>query len=152
MEFTPLWKNPNYPELCKPQGFSSWRQQGVWYFHQLYSGSTLKAYDQLCVEFLLKHKQFYQYLQLRHAVQMQAQTFPLAISSSLLLLEIWQATARRGVISRAYSVLLASIQDHTLLKNRAHWVTDIGAIDGDQWDMAQPYPRGAPSCVCVICT
>lgn len=51
MEFTPLWNNPNYPELYKLQEFSSWRQQG--FFHQLYTGSALKAYDQLCAELSL---------------------------------------------------------------------------------------------------
>lgn len=29
-----------------------------------------------------------------------------------------------------------SIQDDTSLKCRAHWVTDIGDVDGDQWDKA----------------
>lgn len=50
--------------------------------------------------------------------------------------EIMYATTRKGLISRAYSFLLCSVQDHTLLKSRARWVTDIGAIDGDQWNMA----------------
>lgn len=33
-------------------------------------------------------------------------------------------------------ILLSSIQDHALLKCRAHWVADNGEIDGGQWDMA----------------
>lgn len=71
MKFTPLWNNFNYPELDKLQGFSFWRQQGIWFFNQLYSGSTLKAYNynKACEEFSLTHKQFHQYLQLRHALQ-----------------------------------------------------------------------------------
>lgn len=60
--FTPLWNNPKYPELNKLQGFSTWRQKGVWFFPQIYIGTILKLYAQLCAEFLLPPKGFYQYL------------------------------------------------------------------------------------------
>lgn len=136
IDFTLLWNNPNDPELCKLQGFYSWRQHGIWFFCQLYNGNTLKAFDHLCAAFSLQNKPFYQYYQLRHAIQMQTQPQSLVMSSSSLLWEILYATTRKGLISRAYSVLLSSIQDCTLLKSIACWVTDIGAIDGEQCDMA----------------
>lgn len=88
------------------------------------------------MEFMLPSKGFYQYLQLRHALQAQQQMHSLAVSSSSLLMEVLWADARKGLISKVYSKLLSSVQDHTSLKCKTWWVEDIGDIDWDQWDMA----------------
>lgn len=62
LEFTPLWNNPKYPELNMLQGFSTWRQKGIWFFPEIYTGNVFKYYAWLCAEFSLPSKCFYQYL------------------------------------------------------------------------------------------
>lgn len=135
--FTPLWNNPRYPGLNKLEGFALWKRKGIWFFPQIYTGTVLKSFAQLCAEFTLPTRCFYQYLQLRHALQAQGQTISLTTASSPLLMELLQAKARNGQISKVYSVLLSSIQDHVSLKCRTKWMNDIIEIDGDQWHWNQ---------------
>lgn len=136
LPFTPLWNNPRYPELQELQGFSPWRERGICFFPQIYEGTVLKTYEQLCKAFQLAPRGFYKYLQLRHALWTQQQTHSLAVSSSPLLMDVLRAENLKGLISRIYAELLSSVQDHTSLKCKSKWVEDIGDIDGDQWDMA----------------
>lgn len=136
LPFTPIWHNKRYPEVQELQGFTPWKERGIWFFAQLYEGEVLKTYEQLCREFQLNPRSFYQYLQLRHALQAQQTTHPLTVSTSSLLREVLVADTRKGLTSKIYRELLSSVQDHASLKCRNKWVEDIGGIDENQWEMA----------------
>ena len=64
LPFTPIWNNPRYVELQDLEGFNSWKKRGIWFYSQLYEGEVLKTYEQLCREYQLAPRGFYQYLQL----------------------------------------------------------------------------------------
>lgn len=42
---------------------------------------------------------------------------------------------KKGMISRSYNILLNAIQDSSKLPCRHGWEKDIGAIDGETWDL-----------------
>lgn len=65
----PVWDNQILPELAKLQGFDSWKKVGIMHLHQLYDKDVLLPFATLVGRFNLSQKMFYQYLQLRHALQ-----------------------------------------------------------------------------------
>ena len=126
LPFTPIWNNPRYVELQDFSGFTTWKKKGIWFFSQLYEDGVLKTYEQLCREYQLAPRGFYQYLQLRHALQKQQQTRSLVVTSpSPLTTAVLQAEARRGLI-KIYEGLLTI---HASLRSPRKWVEDIVDVD-----------------------
>lgn len=100
LPFTPIWHNKRYTEVQELRGFSHWKERGIWFFSQIYEGDVLKSYEQLCREFHLHPRGFYQYLQIRHALQAQQTTHSLGVKTVPILNEVLKADTRKGLITK----------------------------------------------------
>lgn len=92
-------------------------------------------------EFALPRSQFYRYLQLRHALNLQFRLSKLILTDHAIVREALLATDKRGMISGVYSILLSALQDTSALPRKKGWEKDVGDIDGDTWKLC---PSSAP--------
>lgn len=132
---TPLWRNRQLKEIQKLKGFKSWEDAGIKYISQLYQDNTLKSFQQIQTEFGIPHNNFYKYLQLRHALQTQNRTVRIQPTEHPIIQDVFMDEVKKGMISRCYNTLIARIQDPSRLPCRQRWEEDIGAIDGDTWEI-----------------
>lgn len=89
----------------------------------------------LQAEFALPCSQFFRYLQLRHALQVQSRHTQLDLPDPLLIQEVLLESDKEGMISRSYNILPNATQDSSKLPCRWGWETDASTIDGETWDI-----------------
>lgn len=68
---TPLWDNPNRPELTSVPDHGFWVARGVIYLSQVVAHGIVKSFQTLKDSFALPNHMFFRYLQLRHALNTQ---------------------------------------------------------------------------------
>lgn len=74
-------------------------------------------------------------LQLRYAIQTQANTALLQLIGHTLIQGILMETEKKGMISRGCNILLNAIQEPSKLTFRSGWERDVGTIDGEAWNL-----------------
>ena len=129
-----IWRNSNYPELNKLQGFIDWERWGIKYISQLYDGGVFREFQSLRAEFALPNTFFFQYLQLRHAISVQAKTSTWELTRPIMLMKLTMTPSRKGQISSVYSTLLGHVSMAMTLKCRTGWGEDIGDINDKEWN------------------
>lgn len=102
---------------------------------QLYNGPNLKSFVEVQAEFGVPRTNFFKYLQLRHAMQTQSNLTTLTLTDHTLIQGTFMDEDKKGMISRGYKILLSALQDPSRLPCRQGWEGDIGAIDGEKWDL-----------------
>lgn len=132
---TPLCHNPSYRELLHLEGFQSWERAVIKCFSQIYHQNVVKSFMELQEEFALPRTTFFQYLQLRHALEAQARSSSLVLEKHALVKEVMQVRDRKGRISRVYSTLASGVHDPAKFPCRSKWEQDAGIIGGDTWDL-----------------
>lgn len=70
----------------------------------------LKAFIELQQTYHIPSKQFYKYLQLRHALNAQARTSDLILTDHAIIEKVFMTTDKKGMISGAYFIILNAIQ------------------------------------------
>lgn len=70
-----IWNNQRLPEKAKCKYLELWKKASILFLSQLYDNDALQLFDKLAEKYNLSNKQFFQYLQLWHALQSQAKTF-----------------------------------------------------------------------------
>lgn len=108
---------------------------GVRYIPQLFSGTIFKSFRDIQDEFAIPRTQFYQYLQLRHAIQSETRISSLASVTHPLMADVMLTEDRKGMISRVYARLIHSTHDASNLLCRKGWEKDLGPIDGETWEL-----------------
>lgn len=134
-EFTPIWRNKYYKELLNLKDFRSWEAKDIHYISQLFNGNVFKSFSDLQNEFMIPRTQFFQYLQLRHAIQSERRVSPLGTVTHPLMSDVLKAEGRKGMILRIYSKLFHSIHDASKLPSRWGWEKDLGPIDREKWEL-----------------
>lgn len=132
---TPLWRNARYREVLKLEGFGLWERSGLQYVSQLYQSGVLRTFLDLQQEFGLPRGQFFRFLQLRHALEAQSRVVKMGLTKHAILDEVFNTRDKRGMISRAYNILLNSVLDASTVPARRGWERDLGALDGETWDL-----------------
>lgn len=102
---TPLWHNSTVEQLQLLGGAPFWEALGILTLKQLYSCNALQSFSQLREHFDIPHRDFYKYLQLRHALEAQWDANRLPISSYPLI-GIIRSRGPGGLISTIYSYLI----------------------------------------------
>lgn len=97
--YSPLWGNTNYEELCKLEGFRVWRELGIQYIAQLYTDNLSKTFQELQIKYFLQSNTFFQYLQLRHALQTQFKDNKIKIQNTPLIDSLARTQVKRGLTS-----------------------------------------------------
>lgn len=111
---TPLWHNTGMTHLQSIQGASWWTLRGVVTLKQLYSTDVLLSFSQLQKSFDIPQRDFYKYLQLRHALTAQRGSDRLPISSYPLI-GIIRSQGPGGLISSIYAYLIdKKVEQHPL--------------------------------------
>lgn len=81
------------------------------------------------------HAPIFTKIQLHHAIQTQAKTTKLQLTDHMLIQSILMEKDKKGMIFRCYNILLNQLQDSSRLPCRNGWENDVGAIDGESWDL-----------------
>lgn len=132
-EWSRIWNNSNFPELCKLKGFSVWSRSGVVYIKQLYQGGLLRDFQSLREEYGIPNVVFFQYLQLRHAISAQTTLSKWELTRPTVLTQLVNSMSRIGQISSIYESLIMQISKTMSLKCRTSWGEDIGHITDEEW-------------------
>lgn len=107
----PIWKNLQLPEVAKLENFDPWKRAGILLLHQLFDNEVLQPFDKLAEKYHLSNKLFFQYLQLRHALQHQAISFLLKYNPSLILtMTVTIRCSKQGLIGDIYSSLQRTVR------------------------------------------
>lgn len=129
--YSPLWGNRNYEELCKLEGFECWHSQGLQYIVQLYSQTVLKSFQDRQKSYQLPRHIFFKYPQIRHTLQAQFKRAEIVIRPMPLLTSLAVVTEKKGLISSLYSQLMTNYQDISTGPGSRGWEKDLGAISDD---------------------
>lgn len=132
-KYTPLWDNPVLPELQKLVGFDNWTHLGISVLPQVQRDGSFKSFEGLRADFPLPHASFYQFLQLRHAYNAQAQLTDLTIQPHCTLDFLLMATNTKGLISELYRCLLEEHLKAYPLQICNKWSAEVGPLSDDQW-------------------
>lgn len=112
---TPLWCNPNLPEIFRLKGCSPWTKKGILCPDTVRSNRQRKSFQLLQIEYKPPHGYFYQYPQLRHAFHIQA------ISSLSHSPIVYASGDARGVLSYSYVQLLSAYLQKFTFAVRRKW-------------------------------
>lgn len=132
--YTPIWSNPTLVEFLKLRGFEEWAVKGVQTVAHLQTGGILKSFEVLQADFGIPRHWFYQFLQLRHAFNAQAQIGDLRPQSEPCLDALLQSACTKGVISMIYKALLLKFLEMHPLLIRERWESEVGPLSDAQWD------------------
>lgn len=133
----PIWENYCLPELNKISEFLEWKRAGLTLLYQLFEGDILLPFSTLKEHFQLSKNNFYQYLQIRHALQSQALTFQLQYNPSEILMKATTIhLIKRRLIGELYHILLNTAKVDGQAKSLLHWQKDRIDLDEDEWTRA----------------
>lgn len=135
LTLTPIWRNTYCRELLKLKGFRDWEASGLQFLSQLYNGPVLKSFLEVQAEFGIPRTNFFKYLQMRHALQMQSRLTPLRLTDHAIVQGILMENEKKGMIPRGYNIILNALQDPASLPCRRKWVEDVGPLDGEMWSL-----------------
>ena len=137
---TPLWVGAWLTHTAKLQGFSKWDKIGISLAGDVVGTEGVKSFAELQEEYGLHHTQFFNYLQLRHALV--ASHLEKAGMSEFNPLEakLLQGALGRGGLSRIYkSLIINSPECFQPLRNK--WEEQVGTLDEEDWRDARAAPR-----------
>lgn len=87
--------------------------------------------------FQLSKSNFYQYLQIRHALQSQALTFQFQYNPSEILLKATLVRlSKRGLIGDLYHIFLNTVKGDGQAKRLIRWQKDLIDLNEDEWTRA----------------
>lgn len=86
-------------------------------------------------EFGIPQTNFFRYLQLRHALQLQSRYTLLQLIDHAIVQGILMEKETKGMISRGYSIILNVLRDPAGLPCKHKWEEDVGPLDGETWSL-----------------
>ncbi|KAM9316655.1 proto-oncogene tyrosine-protein kinase ROS [Gastrophryne carolinensis] len=130
--YAPLWDDPRLPETSAMQDPLFWARKRVQQIGQLYRGGVLVSFDQLRAEFQLSNRDFFRYLQLRHALHAQFRGEGPRISESRAENLLRDGNLKKPV-SALYRCLMGELESPRG-KIEAKWQDLDPSLDQDDWE------------------
>ncbi|XP_073455487.1 cysteine protease ATG4A isoform X2 [Aquarana catesbeiana] len=133
----PIWENFCLPEMNKIPEFLECKRAWIHFLYQIFEGDTLLPFSILKDRFQLSKVNFYQYLQIRHALQSQALTFQFQYNPSEILLKATLVRlSKRGLIGDLYHIFLNTVKGDGQAKRLIRWQKDLIDLNEDEWTRA----------------
>lgn len=106
------------------------------YVEQLFWNDNIKSFAQLSEEFEIPRQRFFQYLQLRHAIQVQAHTSEFKFNNSKIILLLKKEGKKQVLLSKLYETLNNKFKEKVAVPARIQWERDLGPLSDAQWSEA----------------
>lgn len=135
---TPLWLNPQLSEFLTVPDPRFWAARGVKKLDHIFSNGSLLSFDSLKEKFGFTNRQFFRYLQLRHAHTAQFGSLPVLLMQSNLESLLWYKQLVKPT-SNIYKALSPSVH-FGMEKLFTKWQTVIPDLVSGAWEDAWEYP------------
>lgn len=118
---------------------SNWLAKGITTVSQFYSGDYVLPYGTLSSTYNLPKSLFYQYLQIRHALQ--AISWPLKSTiSSFFQTHLFGSSGSKGGLSKIYNMLL-DVSVYSTSEHHSRWEQELSAhFSTLEWERASTTP------------
>ena len=127
--FNPLFKPPSFDSA-----FQEWHRKGIRHFRDLFVQNSFASFKQLSEKFDLPTIHFFRYLQVRHFIRSQVQSFPMASDMNIVDEVFDLHPTRKGLISIIYNKL-TGIRHVPLDKIKSAWEQDLNLVlSEDVWE------------------
>ncbi|PIO11944.1 hypothetical protein AB205_0020800, partial [Aquarana catesbeiana] len=132
---TPLWDNPNLPELTSLPDRSLWVSKGIIYLTQVVAHGMVKLFQTLIDDFALPNHMLFRYLQIRHALNTQFGS-PIPALEVPLPVDIIMGKDSKKLISQFYTYLTRPAADAVAHQLKLRWESDLGSLTDEDWEEA----------------
>lgn len=130
---SPILYNPVFPPSLFDPVFQEWHRQGIRCFRDLFIDNYFASFEQLSTKFNLSKTHFFRYLQARHFIHSQVESFPAASETNIMdgVLELHPTC--KGLLSKLYNKLV-DIRKDPLDKIKTAWERDLNVtLSENQW-------------------
>lgn len=125
---------------------SNWLAKGITTVSQFYSGEYVLPYGTLSSTYNLPKSLFYQYLQIRHALQ--AISWPLKSTiPSFFQTHLFGSSGSKGGLSKMYNMLL-DVSVYSTSEHHSRWERELSAhFSTLEWERASTTPLKLSRCI-----